>query len=81
MIENLQKELKKRSPEENQKIINVLQRSIDDMNDDQKRQVREALKVDELTGETVRAAFIGAGAPAVAFMTTVSIAGFAVILH
>ena len=75
MLINVNKKLKKQNSQEAKKTIEVLENSIRNMNDEQREDVKKALGIEKLTGETIRAALLKAGAPA-AILAAVSASGF-----
>jgi hypothetical protein len=79
MLENIQKNLKKQNPDAIDKTVKALDKNIDEMSEEQKKQIKDALNIEELTGETIRDALLKAGAPA-AIMATISLSGFGAFL-
>lgn len=75
VLENLQKELKKQNPQEAQQMARELDIKLHEMSDEQRKKIQEILKVDNLTGESMRGALVKAGAPAL-ILGSVTAAGF-----
>lgn len=68
--ENTQKALKKQSTAEAADTVRRMDESIRQMTAEERRQVKDALKIEELTGKTMRNAVLTAGLPAAALTMT-----------
>jgi fumarate reductase subunit D len=75
VLSQFQKELAGQDAGKTQETVQSFDQKIKDMDDEQRRNIQKILKVDSLTGETMRGALMQAGAPA-AILTAVSAAGF-----
>ncbi len=75
VLSQFRKELADQNAERTRETVRSLDEKIRDMDDEQRRKIQEILKVDSLTGETMRSALMRAGAPA-AILAAVSASGF-----
>jgi len=75
MLENVQKTLKKQDDKTANRTTKSIDKSLEGMTDEQKQQLRNALNVEKLTGETIRKSLLKAGKPG-AIIATLSISGF-----
>lgn len=75
ILSNIQKQLAKQNYQESQKIIRELDIKLNEMSEEQRKNIQEILQVESLTGKSIRDTIVKSGGPAM-IMATVSAAGF-----
>jgi uncharacterized protein YaaW (UPF0174 family) len=75
LLDNLQKQLKKQDDKSAAQTREALQNSLDNMNEEQRHEIRKALNIEKLTGETIRSALLKACSPT-AILAIASASGF-----
>jgi DNA repair exonuclease SbcCD ATPase subunit len=75
LLKNLRKQLKKQNSAEAEKTIKVIEKSLDNLDKQEKEALKEALNIEELSGEILRNALLNMGKPA-ALIAAVQVSGF-----